>query len=667
MQSTSRPIFNQAGRMVQFPKFSSIQSRLGVIFLAFLFLLVISVVVTYFGLETQKQDAREINLAGRQRMLLQQMSSLALGYEQDRSDWYDSALREAIASFEQTLTVMQKGGRIIDYTGDEIILPPPTNQRLLSALDSLSAEWIIYRGNVQLLLVHDEMSTSDAVVKRIENQSATVIEWADQIVQALEGVSNEKIIYLRYIQVSFLVSGLLLLSAGWWVTRRSIVLPLVLLDQSAERIGAGDLDAPIRLQGPEEAKVLGRTMESMRIQVLASRQDLLQWASTLENRVQQRTRELEALADVSREINSHLSIGEVLNSVTIKAQELSGSEVASLCLLDKHGKVLSLHAASGADNAIRQSQSPADGTAVGNVLNQARAYPCGLQNCLGFCQIIASEYRTSHLAAPLRSEDKLIGVLCVGSSKPDAFRPEISVVLTQLAGVATVALENSRLYLQAEQAATLEERQRIASEMHDGLLQTLSFLGMMVQWAKEQNAEGDHAKTLSTLMQIERAEEQAETEIRRAIASLQYDFPINYTLQEQLTVLAQELSEHQPPVIFETKVVLPLVVPSQESEQALRVVREALLNAQRYSQAAAVSLTLSGSPQEIVLTVEDKGVGFDPAADPDDSRAHFGIKIMRARATRLGGILNIQSKPGAGTIIQLRWMTSSTRQNIKEG
>ena len=653
--------------MIRFPRVTSIQSRLGIIFLAFLFLLVVSVVVTFIGLETQRQDARVINLAGRQRMLLQQMTSLALGYEQERADSYTTALKVSVDSFEQTLNTMRNGGKIVDYTGNELVLAPPQDPNLKSELESLDRAWATYRENVNRSLDSGISTPKDTVVKDIGYQSASIIAQADRVVQAFEVVASEKITRLRTYQIIFLGAGLVLLSTGWWVTRKSVVLPFAQLDKSAERIGAGDLHAPIVLQGPEEARVLGRTMDAMRTQVLSSRQDLQQWAVTLESRVQQRTRELEALTAVSREISSHLSIGEVLNSVAQKAQELSGSEVASLCLLDRQGKVLNLHATSGTEIAIRQSQSPAEGPGVGDVLQQSCAHSFGLQTCQGFCQIIDPRYRTSHLAAPLRSEDKVIGALCVGSSKPDAFRSETAPILTQLAGVAAVALENSRLYQQAEHAATLEERQRIASEMHDGLLQTLSFLGLMVGWAKDQMGQGDFKKALSTLQQIERAEEQSEHEIRRAIASLQDDFPINYTLQEQLTVLADELSKTNPPVLFETESILPLVLPRQESEQVLRVVREALLNAQRYSQSETVHLSMKEDQNEIILTVQDQGVGFDCGVEPQDGRAHFGIKIMKARAVRLGGELTIQSAPGAGTMVKLRWMPAPIIQHSREG
>lgn len=653
--------------MTRFPRLTSIQSRLGIIFLAFLSLLVISVVVTFIGLETQRQDARVINLAGRQRMLLQQMTSLALGYEQEQADSYTTALQVSVDSFEQTLNTMRNGGKIIDYTGNELILAPPQDPNLKLELESLDREWVAYHEDVNRLLDSGISTPKDAVVKDIEYQSASIIGQADRVVQAFEVVSNEKITRLRSFQMIFLGAGLVLLSAGWWVTHKSVVLPFAQLDKFAERIGVGDLNAPIILQGPEEARVLGRTMDAMRTQVLTSRQELQQWAATLENRVQQRTRELEALAAVSREISSHLSIGDVLNSVTIKARELSGSEVASLCLLDTQGKVLSLHAAAGPESAIQKNQSPAQGPIIGEVLHQHCAHPCGLQSSSGFCMIIDPVFRTSHMAAPLYSRDKVIGALCVGSSQQDVFRPEMALVLAQLSDVAAVALENSRLYQQAEHAATLEERQRIASEMHDGLLQTLSFLGLMVQWAKDHMVEGNLEKALSTLQQIERAEEQAEHEIRRAIASLQDDFPLNYTLQEQLAVLADELSKTNPPVLFETESILPMVLPHQESEQVLRVVREALLNAQRYSQSDTVHLSMKEDQNEIILTVQDQGVGFDCGVEPNDSRAHFGIKIMKARAVRLGGELTIQSVPRAGTMVQLRWTPASIIHHSREG
>jgi signal transduction histidine kinase len=164
------------------------------------------------------------------------------------------------------------------------------------------------------------------------------------------------------------------------------------------------------------------------------------------------------------------------------------------------------------------------------------------------------------------------------------------------------------------------------------------------------------------MQQIERAEDQAGREIRQAIASLQDDFPLTDILQERLEHLAQEISAQFPPVEFETAVVLPLVLSRQESEQVLRVTREALLNAQRYSQAARIALRLEKSGDELSVSVCDQGIGFTPGSQPQDGRPHFGLKIMQARAARLGGRLLIQSAPGSGTRVELRWAVAPERR-----
>lgn len=650
-----------------FLRLSSVQERLGLIFGVFLLLLLISVSVTYIGLTQQKRDLRIINLAGRQRMLIQQMTRLARGYADSPAGESAELLQESAAEFGQTLLALRTGEPFIDYTGEQITLVVPRDMALHIELDDLSDRWWEYQGNVDKLLSASNEEQRILLVRAIEQQASLMINQADRVVRAYEDISADKQSRLRTFQLIILLVGLVLLGSGWWIIRRSIVAPLLQLERAAHRLGEGELAEPIQASGALEVQTLGLTMEAMRSQLLSSRHELEQLAENLEARVQQRTRALEALAAVSREINSHLTIGEVLSSVTEKAQALCGSDVASLCLLDKQGKVMRLHAAAGQEGMIWQGESPATNPFVEKILNCSAALACGQNACPGFCHIILPEYRVSHMAAPLHSQEKVIGALCVGSSRLDAFSSELLPVLTQLAGAAEVALENSRLYEQAEHAATLEERHRIASEMHDGLLQTLSFLQLMARWMREQLQQGEIEKALVTLQQIERAEEQAEREIRRAIASLQDDFPLNYTLQEQLIVLAEELSKTGPEVIYESSIVLPLILPRQESEQALRVVREALLNAQRYSQANAIFLQLEDAGDEIVLTVQDRGIGFMPQVEPDDGRPHFGIKIMRARAARLGAHLEISSSVTEGTIVRLRWKPSSILHRASGG
>lgn len=105
-----------------------------------------------------------------------------------------------------------------------------------------------------------------------------------------------------------------------------------------------------------------------------------------------------------------------------------------------------------------------------------------------------------------------------------------------------------------ERITALEERQRIASDMHDGLLQTLSFLRWMVRMSGEHLAQGDVPKALTIYQQIERAAEQADMEIRQAITSLQENFSVQYTLQEQLADMATDTCSFHLPVQWENTV-----------------------------------------------------------------------------------------------------------------
>jgi signal transduction histidine kinase len=105
----------------------------------------------------------------------------------------------------------------------------------------------------------------------------------------------------------------------------------------------------------------------------------------------------------------------------------------------------------------------------------------------------------------------------------------------------------------------------------------------------------------------------------------------------------------------------PVVLTREQSEQVLRVAREALLNALNHSHANTITLGFQKISQELVLSVSDDGVGFVTDPCPTDeltpgSRLHFGLKIMQARAARLGGQLAIESSPGRGARITLRWL-----------
>lgn len=268
--------------------------------------------------------------------------------------------------------------------------------------------------------------------------------------------------------------------------------------------------------------------------------------------------------------------------------------------------------------------------------------------------MLADEYRTSHLAAPLRIGDRVIGALCVGSLAQNQFASESADMLTKLANVAAIALENARLFAQAERVATLEERRRVAAEMHDGLGQTLSYLGLMTDQVVEFLSDGEEGAALERLRKTRETIGKATSDVRRAINSLMDETPANKDLWTRLRETLDEVaSQHGLESVWRSDVDSAPEPSPQTAEQVYNITREALVNAARHANAKSVSVQVGQNNGNYFVIVEDDGNGFDPSqAAPS---GHFGLQIMQARAKHIGGEISLQSRQGSGTRVTLTW------------
>lgn len=629
-----------------------LQAQLLILFTAFVLLVIVSVGVTYWGVQTQQRDALLVNLAGRQRMLAQQMTRLALQSQKGDESAAD-ALQESRLTFQQTLSALRNGGSAPYLTEDAIALPVTRDPQTLAALDGEEAAWNRYRAALDALAPPTEAGAA-SLQTTLEAQTSDLVKNADLVVRRYEAVSAAKLNRLRIVQVTFLACALALLATGAWITRRSLLRPLQLLGFAAKRLGENDLDTPVRVEGPVEMRALSQAFDEMRSRLRAARQELVRWNVTLEQRVARRTRELETLNEVSREISSRLNIQQVLDSVTEKARALLGGEVASLCLVDSNRHWLKLQAVSGPQSAVVGETVPANEEFANAVLTGEYAMLCGADRCRGGCHMLTEEYRVSHLAAPLRIGDRVIGALCVGSPSQDHFAAESADMLTKLANVAAIALENARLFAQAERVATLEERRRIAAEMHDGLAQTLSYLGMMTDQVVNFLEDGQKRGALEKLEQARQAIRHATGDVRQAIDQLMDESPLRRGLAEQVRSLVLDFGKrHDLAVEWENLTDGEIPCSRQTLEQILHITREALKNAVSHAEAGRVSVQMGQDDNRCFVAIEDDGKGFDISRP--EPQGHFGLQIMRARAEHIGGRVEIRSAPGRGTRVRLAW------------
>lgn len=594
----------------------------------------------------QDQDALVINLAGRQRMLVQQMTSLALQIRSDPTQaGYRQTLQEAKAIFDQTLSALIAGGDTPYLPGQTASLPPTGSSVIREELRTLQQRWVLFQAELRVIETAAPASVSlDSALQSLQALSPQLIQQADRIVRLYEEESERKLTRLKWIQVGFFLCAVGLLIVGVVIVRRAIIAPLHVLKNAAKQIGDGDLSTPIQIASPAEFADLAAGVDRMRAQLKISADDL-------EARVHQRTRELTAFYDVIREISSHLAIERVLDSVTSKARDVLTSDVAFLCLLDDTGESLTLKAHAGPQEAACGHCVLARHTLASEILGRNDAMICEI----GGCQTIAPRYRASHLAAPLRVGERTIGALCVGSTQTAMYSQEQVRLLTELANSAAIALENARLYAQAEQVAALEERQRIAADMHDSLAQTLSYIKLKTGRLAELIAAHDAEEALRELDLISAAVESAGQEVRRSIASLRAMVAPERTLQEHITECVMTFADTAPGVAV---AVAPgddqgVILPPDDLTQVLRIVQEALHNACRHARATRVTVRSIRQGPQHQLVVEDDGCGFDPAQA--NGTGHFGLSIMQARAARIRGKLVLDSAPGRGTRVILTW------------
>ncbi len=606
--------------------FQSLRWRLGVILLGFLLLVAASVTATFLVIETQRTDAAVINLAGRQRMLSQRMVWLALSYADRR------VLDQPVQLFDQTLQALRYGGSTLDSSNDPVVLPPAADAMLRAQLDEAASTWSLFR---------EQLAAPQPV--KLQATSAQLIAQLDRIVHAYETLAQAKLARLQIIQAIFLFSAVVLLAGGYYVLRRQVLQPLNVLDHAAQRMAQGDLAQPVPLDRSDEFGELARAFDTMRVEIALAHAEL-------EKRVAQRTRELSAALELSQEIVGQIDLNGLLDSVTERARALTHASSASLCLIDHDPNVLTLVADCGADPSLLHLKQPLDRDPAQHVVGEGATVVVDA-SCTN-CGFLCAHAPGRSAVAPLRTEATTLGALCVVRRHAEDFDANEMRALTLLANSAAVAIANAHLVerqkQQAEQAAIAAERNRLAVELHDNLAQTLSFLNLKSDCVREMLGDREIAQASDELAQMKAAIGTAYQQVRMALTGLREPSPDADNLRARLSGYVAELNASgRLSVELNIRDASALALPRVTQTQAYHIVREALSNACRHAQAQHISVTASRNNGMACFVIEDDGQGFERASV--DGQQHLGLNIMRTRAERCGGTLQVESELGRGT------------------
>jgi signal transduction histidine kinase len=276
----------------------------------------------------------------------------------------------------------------------------------------------------------------------------------------------------------------------------------------------------------------------------------------------------------------------------------------------------------------------------------------------------------AELAVPITLSERVLGVVNVERDEP--FCDEDAAIVEIIADQLAVAIENARLYASAQQVAVLEERQRLARELHDAVTQHLSSITLIAQtlgpaYARSAEEGEGRARRVIELSQV------ALDEMRVLLAELRPRHPRtaehaaeapagtarsrlrHHGLAEALTLLAHEVSCDGLPVDADVSTYRPR--PLGQEEALYRIAQEGLSNVVKHAHATRAQLRLASDGWNTFLVITDDGRGFTTTVEETGEHAiqmgGLGLLTMRERATAIGGTIRIESATGAGTTIEV--------------
>jgi PAS domain S-box-containing protein len=387
----------------------------------------------------------------------------------------------------------------------------------------------------------------------------------------------------------------------------------------------------------------------------------------LEQRVEERTRELRALLDVSHNVASTLDLHELLGVILDELKFVVEYTGAGIAMQE------------GDEVRIIGYRGPGpDALALGTRIPVATIGPLWPLMCQADPLIIADVreataeaglyraatgdaldgdfgYVRSWMAIPMRVKERTVGSLFLEHDAPHFYTAHQADLTLAIARQAAIAIENARLYERAQEAATLEERQRLARELHDSVSQALYGIALGARTARAllDRSPDRVAEPLDYVLTLAEA---GLAEMRALIFEL---LPQALEAEGLVAALGKQAAAVQARhgIVITTDLGTEPAAPPEVKEALYRIAQEALHNVVKHARARHVQLHLREDTRELILEVSDDGIGF---ASDGAFPGHLGLHTMRDRATSLAGTLEIATAPGSGTSVRVRLPVASS-------
>lgn len=375
-------------------------------------------------------------------------------------------------------------------------------------------------------------------------------------------------------------------------------------------------------------------------------------AMTEANVLLQRNRELSILREIAETLNRTSDLQAALHATLASVIELMGLQTGWVFLLDDAG-TLYLAAFHALPPALAFPGKPWIGGCNCHTLFKSGDLRAAVNivQCSRLAEALGDRRDLQfHASAPLQSEGRMLGILNVASPGSAVFTPDTLLLLSAVGAQLGIAIERARLAQQAVALAAVEERNRIAREIHDTLAQGLTAITLQLEVAQALIDTQPEVAGRNVGQALDLARTNLE-EARRSVLNLRAAPLEGRSLDAALHELTTRWAgENGVPVALAVDAGVGRLAPALETG-IYRVAQEALQNVQKHARARQARVQLRRVDSSLRLVIADDGRGFDPETVQPSATGGFGLIGMSERARLLGGTLTIESTPGQGTSV----------------
>lgn len=567
-------------------------------------------------------------------------------------------LRHDEAAQAQVVVDLREQGRILAHFAGDLPGRPlflSTDAPLRQQFHAVTTRW-----DELADLAHEALEEGDSTAYLA--QLPGFVAEADRLVHVLEVGNASKTTRLRILQSVLIVMACLGTMAMIFLLYRWIIRPVQTLQGGIQRMAARDFSVRVPVNNTDELGVLAQGFNRMADELQSLYEDLGEHVRQKTAELERQNRQLSALYGMTAFLNKPNDIEALCRGFLQRVMDEFHAAAGSIRVLDPSGERLHIVVSLGFSSALQESEHCmrtdacfcGEATQRGTmIIRDFRKLPRPEEiGCMrdGFQAVSVFQIVTP---------EATLGTFSLHFRERTTMSPRELQLLEMLGQHLGAALDNQRLSIKARQLAVAEERNLVAQGLHDSLAQGLNFLNLQTQMlgGAVQQRRWDEVEEIVPLLKT------GVSESYQDVRELLQNFRTRLGEESLRKAVDDTIGRFRRQTGLNVELHLddrdgaPLH-PDQQL-QVLFILQEALSNVRKHAYASKVTVRIDNH-RDFGMSIRDDGEGYDPKEVAERSETHVGLSIMRERAARLGGQLQICSAPGQGTEVSL-YLSQSDR------